>query len=121
VKHYGKWDRLFIRLDNGECTSVLPHLKAGLNADGVPKYGTNPQCVDSITCLDSEAEPILQFVDVVLGAFTALRNNRDLIGAKREVADHALKTLQKRRHDLFAIHSGTRSFSVWNVIPKKAS
>jgi hypothetical protein len=70
-------------------------------------------------CLDSEAEPILQLVDVVLGAFTALRNNRALIGAKREVADHALKALQKRRHDLFAMHSGTRHFSVWNVNPKK--
>jgi hypothetical protein len=39
VKHYGKWDRLFIRPDNGDCTSVLPHLKAGLNADGVRKFG----------------------------------------------------------------------------------
>jgi hypothetical protein len=119
VKHYGKWDRLFIRPDNGDCTSILPHLKAGLNADGVRRYNTNPQCVDSITCLDSKDGPILQLVDVVLGAFTALRNNRALIGAKREVADHALKTLQKRGHDLFTMYSGTRRFSIWNVIPQK--
>ena len=120
VKHYGKWDRLFIRPDNGDCTSILSHLKAGLNADGVRRYRTNPQCVDSITCLDSKDEPILQLVDVVLGAFTALRNNRALIGAKREVADHALKTLQKRGHDLFTMYSGTRRFSIWNVTPNKA-
>jgi hypothetical protein len=119
VKHYGKWDRLFIRPDNGDCTSILPHLKAGLNADGVRRYRTNPQCVDSITCLNSEEEPILQLLDVVLGAFTALRNNRALTGPKRDVADHALKTLQIRGHDLHTMYSGTRSFSIWNVIPKK--
>ena len=83
-------------------------------------FGDTEQCVDSITCLDSKDEPILQLVDVVLGAFTALRNNRALIGAKREVADHALKTLQKRGHDLFTMYSGTRRFSIWNVIPQKA-
>ena len=87
VKHYGKWDRLFIRPDNGDCTSILPHLKAGLNADGVRRYRTNPQCVDSITCLNSEDEPILQLVDVVLGAFTALRNKRTFTGPKGDVAD----------------------------------
>jgi hypothetical protein len=119
VKHYGKWNRLFIRPDNGECTSVLPHLKAGLNADGVRKFKTNPQCVDSIICLDSKDEPILQLLDVVLGAFTALKNNRVLAAPKREVADHALKTLQKRGHDLDTMYSGTRRFSIWNVIPKK--
>jgi hypothetical protein len=119
VRHYGKWDRLFIRPDNGECTKILPHLKAGLNADGVRKYGTTPQCVDSIICLESADEPILQLVDVVLGVFTALRNNRDLIGAKGEVADHAMKTLQKRNHDLFTMYSGTRRFSIWNVVPKR--
>jgi len=119
VRHYGKWDRLFIRPENGECTKILPHLKGGLNADGVRRYGTNPLCVDSIICLESEDEIILQFVDVVLGAFTALRNKRDLTGAKGDVADHALKTLKKRDHDLFTIYSGTRRFSIWNVIPNR--
>jgi hypothetical protein len=59
-------------------------------------------------------------VDVVLGAFTALRNKRSLTGAKLYVADYALQTLQKRRHDLFSKYSDTRHFSIWNAIPKIA-
>jgi hypothetical protein len=30
VRYYGKWDRLFIRPDDGECTKTLPYLKPGL-------------------------------------------------------------------------------------------
>jgi hypothetical protein len=121
VRNYGKWDRLFIRPDDGDCTKILPHLKAGLNADGVRKWRTNPQCVDSIICLSSKDEPILQFVDVVLGAFTALRNKRSLTGPKLYVADYAMKTLQTRRRDLLSKYSDTRHFSIWNAIPSKAS
>jgi hypothetical protein len=48
VRHYGKWDRLFIRPDDGDCTKNLPYLKAGLNANG---FGIGAQTLSASIAL----------------------------------------------------------------------
>ena len=75
VRHYGARELLFIRPDNGPCTEPIPGLKYALLADG-KKYDRHPECIDSIECLDFAAEPILQLLDVSLGAFAALRRSQ---------------------------------------------
>jgi hypothetical protein len=116
VKHYGKWDRLYIRPDDGDCTANLEQFKVGLESDGWKRYKANPNCIESIICLSSKTEPVLQFLDVSLGALTALRNNRALGESKQLVADHMRDKLDgidltKDLHD--------RTFSIWNAKPQR--
>jgi hypothetical protein len=93
-------------------------LKYALLADG-KKYDRHPECIDSIECLDSAAEPILQLLDVSLGAFAALRNDRKLKGGKRHLADHAAELLGVR-HLAKNYDEGVR-FSIWNAVPSRRS
>lgn len=120
VRYYGKDCRIFIRPDNGECTRLLPDLKDALHLDGQLKYQTHPDCIDSISPLDSKKEPLLHLLDVSVGALSAYRNGRHTLESvgptKRELAEYAfkafgLKSLKGNRDD------GCK-FSIWNVIPK---
>jgi hypothetical protein len=118
VRHYGARELLFIRPDNGPCTEPIPKLKYALLADS-KKYNRHPECIDSIECLESAAEPMLQLLDVSLGAFAALRNDRKLKGGKRHLADHAAKSLGVR--NLAKDYDEGVRFSIWNAIPSRRS
>lgn len=93
VNYYGSNCRIFIRPDNGACTSELEKFVDALHIDGTYRYKSDPDCIDSIICLNSTKEPLLQFLDVSLGALTAYRNGRHLLDttseAKRALAEHA--------------------------------
>jgi len=115
VRFYGKHYKIRIRPDNGDCTKGLPAQVGNLHWQGIDRYDTPHDCVEHIQCLDSAREPLLQLLDIPLGAFTAARNNRPLTGAKRELADHILSkwpnlNLSRDVPDI--------DFSVWNVTPK---
>jgi uncharacterized protein DUF3800 len=121
VRYYGKDCEVYVRPDNGECTRLLPGLKDALNLDGEFRYRTHADCIQNIIPLDSRNEPLLQLLDVSVGALSAHRNSRHLREEsgpiKRELAQHAfkafnLKSLNGNRDD------GCK-FSIWNVIPKK--
>jgi hypothetical protein len=116
VRYYGARELLFIRPDNGPCTEELPKQKYALLADS-KQYNRHPDCIDSIECLESAAEPMLQLLDVSLGAFAALRNDRKLIKGKRDLADHAAKALGVRNLAKNDYNEGAR-FSIWNSVPK---
>jgi hypothetical protein len=117
VKHYGKWDRLYIRPDDGDCTDTLDKFKGALGSKGWELYRANHFCVDSIIPLSSESEPVLQFLDVILGAMTALRNNRPLADTKRLLADHMRDKLDGI--DLTKDYYDGRLFTIWNAVPAK--
>ncbi len=121
VNYYGSTCRLFIRPDDGACTSELEKFIDALHIDGQSKYKAAPDCIDSIICLNSTREPLLQFLDVSLGALCAYRNGRHLrpetSEAKRILAEHAyhafgIPDLTKNAHL-------GRPLSIWNVIPRR--
>ena len=78
VNYYGKKCRLFVRPDDGPCTAELQKFVDALHIDGQLKYKCQPDCIHSIVCLNSRKEPLLQFLDLSLGALTAYRNDRHL-------------------------------------------
>jgi hypothetical protein len=123
LNHYGTKYRLFIRPDDGACTSELEKFVDALHADGAVKYKSAPDCIHSIVCLDSKREPLLQFLDVSLGALTAYRNGRHLRpetrDAKRLLAEHAYATCGIP--DLTKNSSERMKVSIWNVVPQKRS
>lgn len=116
VRIYGPHYKLRIRPDNGTCTSTLPKMVDRLHWMGQSQYQTPHDCIDSIQCLDSEREILLQLLDVPLGAFTALRNARQLGGAKTRLAEH----IRAKWPDIKIEGNSPKNvidFSVWNVMP----
>lgn len=121
VNYYGAHCRISVRPDNGSCTSELEQFVEALHIDGQRRYKTPSNCILGITCLNSTAEPLLQFLDVSLGALTAYRNGRHLRDgtreAKKALAEHAYLAFGIR--NLSENFGQSRSLSIWNVIPKK--
>jgi hypothetical protein len=93
----------------------------GLNTLACENFGFGAQPFVDIASRDSKSEPLLQLLDVALGALTAARNGTHIDG-----------TLEQRKKELvaLALHLGKidniershgiekRPFNVWNVIPK---
>jgi len=119
VRLYGR-EHIHIIADDGCCTSRLPEFHGALDADSL-RYGFHAVgSVKSITQRSSDREPMLQLLDVTLGALTAKRNGRDSIesmGVKKDLMELALD-----RSGLVSIaHNtqwGAREFTCWNVRPK---
>jgi len=84
LRFYGEACELIIHPDGGACTEKLPNLIDSLNYDGRTKHGHKNSSVKRIECKDSKFEPMLQLLDVTLGALTAYKNNRH----KQLNADH---------------------------------
>ncbi len=68
---------LFIHPDDGEYTALLPDQIGALNHQCLNKFGGDPLgCVKLVQPRSSAREPLLQLLDVPLGALAALRNGR---------------------------------------------
>lgn len=121
VKNYGNKCRIFIRPDDGPCTAELERFVDALHTEGRSRYKTALDCIHSIKCLNSRKEPLLEFLDVSLGALTAYRNGRHLRPGTRE----AKRLLAEHAHAVFGIPDLTKNcnermkVSIWNVIPQK--
>ncbi|MBS0297413.1 MAG: hypothetical protein JSR45_13980 [Proteobacteria bacterium] len=116
VQFYGPHYKLRIRPDNGDCTAALVDQLDSLHDWGRHHYKTPLDCIESIQPSDSRRDPLLQLLDVPLGAFTAIRNARDLKGPKRELADY----VSEKFNGLDLTKNSPKServFSVWNVVP----
>lgn len=93
-RHYRKHP-IFIHPDDGEYTSELPKYLGALNYQALAKFGgLSFGCVQTIQPRSSEREPMLQLLDVPLGALAALRNNRTkrpgYSEVKAKLADYTL-------------------------------
>lgn len=118
VRHYNM-HRVFIVPDDGECTCLLGNQIANLNAAASRIPGSLPGCVQSVSPRSSASEPMLQLLDVTLGAMAAMRNGRHLsetLGVKRELA--ALAFQRTGWPDLTGnCARQERRLSRWNVTP----
>ena len=106
--------------DDGPCTELIPEQHPALCTEGGNKWGAlGANCVQDIECRSSEAEPMLQLLDVTLGALAAYRNDRHLQEGyspiKRELAEYAFARTK------WAVITGNayrRECTRWNVVPK---
>ncbi len=121
LRFYGRHYKLHIRPDNGDCTSQLIHTKDSLEMQAWAKYQSNISCISSLQTRSSEKEPILQLLDVTLGALTAYRNSKHEL----ESTSHAKRNLAIYVHEIHGKPNlkGNSSpkkqdFSIWNVKPK---
>lgn len=120
-RFYGMKCRIHVRPDNGCCTDYLPKMLPGLNTDISKRFGVPDGAVGSIQAANSKNEPMLQLLDVTLGALTCVRNGYHEDGTvgpyKAELARFALDRL-----GVASITDSTlmdeRQFNIWNVTPK---
>jgi hypothetical protein len=109
---------IFVYPDKGECTALLPRFRGPLNAHCRGRYGHPAFC--HIEPRDSENDPILQMLDVTLGAMGALRNERhnapNAKKAKKDLAEYVLG-----KSGLSSVGGNSprtnRTLSIWNATP----
>lgn len=122
IRHYGEHAHLHIYPDDGECTAMLPSLMGALATDEFLKFERAECCIQEISPRNSATEPMLQLLDVTLGALTAYRNNRHQLNhisaTKRDLMQYALEKTgwpsierNSRRDEI--------RLSKWNVVPQK--
>lgn len=118
ARFYGRSSDLHIRPDDGDCTARLHRFIGNMNSYAAKRYATDPNCIRSIHCRESKATHHLQLLDVTLGAMAAIRNERQLGPAKRDLAEYIQELWDC---DLtVSSPSAHRRFSVWNVTPSIA-
>jgi len=114
---YGRKCAVYVHPDNGDCTSYLPLMRDQLCAAAYQTKRCLPNCVRAIEPRDSAREPMLQLLDVTLGAFAALRNGRALGETKQLLAEHVLD-LHGAPDIAKSSPKTDRRFNLWNVEPR---
>jgi len=123
LRFYGGEYKLRIRPDDGDCTKKLQDQQEALLFEAIHKHGydVKPDCIDSIEPRESLKEPLLQLLDVTLGAFTALRNERHL-SPTYSPPKTALALLAHKINGspnlLENSGAAVRHLSIWNVVPE---
>ena len=119
-RYYSNSCEVHTRPDRGSCTDYLPKIRVGLNTHCRSIFGNRSDCFKTIETRDSEKEPILQLLDVTLGALTCLKNRNHENGTvgpyKASLATRAAEIF-----DIEDIHRptsiDTRTLNIWNVVP----
>ena len=118
ISFYGPMMRMHIFPDHGDCTSYLPSMRNQLCAAGYRTKGAVANCVPLIETRDSKREPLLQLLDVPLGALAALRNERELGDVKAELAAHVFERTGWK--DLSGNSpQGQARLNLWNAEPSR--
>lgn len=115
LRYYGDDCELHVYPDNGVCTEKLPSMKDFLN------FGHPKKPIKHIECRDSENEPILQLLDVTLGALSSYKNKRH-DEPNASAVKTQLSALAFKKTGLHSLDRSTgisaRRFNLWNVSPK---
>lgn len=117
-RYYHSDCNILILPDDGCCTDYLPKMRTGLNNDIIRKFSGVPNVVRDISPQNSRNQPILQLLDVTLGAMTCIRNEKHLNGGvgdfKKQLAEYAME-----RSSINSIAGSSpisrRQFNIWNV------
>lgn len=122
VRFYGPHYDLHIHPDGGECTNQLEDHLGALDYEGQARYRAQASCIKCLECRDSMTEPLLQLLDVPLGALTAVRLGRlddpDMSAAKRELAEHTIARFDQPQ--LRGNSPATEmKLSIWNAKPNR--
>jgi hypothetical protein len=120
ARYYGDRCKIMIRPDKGDCTSYLPQIMDGLNHESQAKFKLLFEPFINIEPRESQDEPILQLLDVTIGALCAAKNGTHLSGAlgsyKCGLVEYALLKLC-HRHINESTPMTERKISLWSVKP----
>ncbi|MGV0879472.1 DUF3800 domain-containing protein [Martelella sp. FLE1502] len=121
-RYYSRSCKIYIRPDNGNCTSYLPNMLTGLNNEISTRFDVQGPSIAEIKPVSSKKEHMLQLLDVTLGALACARNKRHESGElgdfKKELVAYVVN-----KYSIDVEHSHAmddRIFNVWNVKPKIA-
>lgn len=120
TRYYHGKAAVFVYPDDGCCTEQLSDNLAPLKVEARNNWG-NPgrDCVQEIVPRASKSEPLLQLLDVTLGALATVRNGRHLDDGyspiKRELAEYAFA---KTGWSKIEGSNHQKSCNCWNVTPK---
>jgi hypothetical protein len=120
-RYYGNSCDIYIRPDNGDCTSELVNQIDSMKHHASYKYSyCTRDPVVHIECRDSKNEPFLQLMDVTLGALTAYRNGRHKHSSanriKTQLAEYVFR-LTGASSIVGNTPLGRREMSIWNAQP----
>lgn len=116
-RRYGGKAFLHVRPDAGDCTTALPALMNGLNADARRRFAIQLNSVLSINLAESAQINIMQMNDIILGAIASHRNERH---KKPNASAHKTHLAERVRESLgvpnFGINTAwdKRAFTLWN-------
>lgn len=96
LRHYSEHGHVSVYPDDGECTSHLPAMLEALRNEDKSRYCQGrDSCLQEILPRSSAREPMLQLLDVTLGALAAYRNKRhlkpEISQTKRDLAVYAFE------------------------------
>lgn len=107
--------------DGGDCTALLPGMIGALKTHERRRYNTKlDTCIRSIKQHSSSETPLLQLLDVVLGALTSYRNGRHLVaGANATKTSLALHAFERTGWPSIdgSCANGAREIVRWNARP----
>lgn len=117
IAFYGRHLPIHVHPDHGECTSYLPKIRGAMCAEGYKTKAAKPNCVPVLEPRDSKREPLLQLLDVPLGALAALKNKREIGELKASLADRVMKRTGWPDLDGNS-RAVDRRLNIWNVTPR---
>lgn len=112
-RFYGQSCALHFFPDAGADSAEIVSFREVICARAYKKYRTKPNCLRSIHPQPSDKHPVIQLMDVVVGAAAAKRESRLLSAHKQELADYVTKTLHPSGWHTDT-PSNARRFTVWN-------
>lgn len=121
ARYYGNKCIIRVRPDKGDCTAHLPQIMNALNNEAKASFRLLFEPFGDVQPRYSEDEPLLQLLDVTIGALAAAKNGTHRDGTlgdyKRELVDYVLaKAAPKTVNKSTPIRE--RKFSLWTVRPK---
>lgn len=121
IKYYGNKCSINFYPDDGECTAKLSDFLPAMWAEEYSRFSRENPSVKLIQPRCSASEPLLQLLDVTLGALAAARNGRHLTEGfspiKRDLAEEALK-LTGWPDIAGNCSPEERALNLWNAKPK---
>lgn len=120
VRYYHPHCAVSVYPDDGVCTEQLPSQLPALCTEARRLFGEQGRdCIVQIQTRASDREPLLQLLDVTLGALAAYKNQRHLKDGyspvKRELVEYAFK---KTGWFTIAGNSWSKTCNRWSVVPK---
>lgn len=123
-RFYANSCSILVRPDNGDCTSYLKEMITALNGDIRKKFSVDRDPIRDLSPVDSKREPLLQLLDVSLGAIASFANGHHQTDGASEtrkmLCQHAFAYTSLKT----AMHSTAmedRKFNYWMVRPKGAA
>lgn len=112
-KFYGRDCDLYAFPDRGDDSKEVISFRGAICASAYTKFKARPNSLKAIQPQNSERQPIIQMVDVIIGAIAAKREDRTLKPHKASLADYVLHNSPVSDWSKNT-SANAKKFNVWN-------